>query len=104
MLMPDETGPRAVARRVLGGLGLADRQSTVRTHPKLVVCEECDAVYRRRTLAAGAVARCARCGSTLGRGHLLAVDGQLALSFGALVVFVLANVSDIVTLNLRGVH
>jgi penicillin-binding protein 1B len=34
----------------------------------------------------------------------LAVDGQLALSSGALVVFVLANVSDIVTLNLQGVH
>ena len=33
-----------------------------------------------------------------------AVDGQLALTSGALVVFVLGNVSDIVTLDLRGVH
>ena len=94
----------AVTRRVLAGLGLVDRRSAVRAHPELVACEECDAVYRRPSLSAGAVARCARCGSTLGRGHLLAVDGQLALSSGALVVFVLANVSDIVTLNLRGVH
>ena len=40
----------------------------------------------------------------LGRGHWLAVDGQLALAAGALLVFVLGNVSDIVTLDLRGVH
>jgi len=75
-----------------------------RTHPDLVVCEECDAVYGRRALAAGEVARCPRCGATLGRGHLLAVDGLLALSAAALIVFVLGNVSDIVTLDLRGVR
>ena len=94
----------AATRRVLTRLGLVDRPSAVRAHPELVACEDCDAVYRRRSLSPGAVARCPRCGSTLGRGHLLAVDGQLALSSGALVVFVLANVSDIVELNLRGVH
>ena len=95
---------RAATRRVLAGFGLVDRRSAVRAHPELVACEECDAVYMRRALLAGDIARCARCGSTLGRGHLLAIDGQLALSSGALVVFVLANVSDIVSLNLRGVH
>jgi paraquat-inducible protein A len=92
------------ARRVLAGLGLVDRQPAVRAHPELVACEECDAVYKRQPLPAGEVARCARCASVLGRGHLLAVDGQLALTSGALVVFVLGNVSDIVTLDLRGVH
>ena len=94
----------AATRRVLAGLGLIERRSAVRAHPELVACEECDAVHRRRSLEAGDVARCARCGATLDRGHLLAIDGQLALSSGALVVFVLANVSDIVDLNLRGVH
>jgi paraquat-inducible protein A len=86
------------------GLGLIERRSAVRAHPELVACEDCDTVHRRRSLEAGDVARCARCGATLDRGHLLAVDGLLALSSGALVVFVLANVSDIVKLNLRGVH
>ncbi|HWH83784.1 MAG TPA: paraquat-inducible protein A [Burkholderiaceae bacterium] len=109
MLTPDETTMRGAivqtaTRRVLAGLGLVDRGSAVRAHPELVACEGCDAVYRRRSLSAGAVARCPRCGATLGRGHRLAVDGQLALASGALVVFVLANVSDIVKLNLRGVH
>jgi len=97
---------QATARRVLAGFGLVDRRdfATAHAHPELVACEECDAVYRRRLLAAGEVERCTRCGSVLGRGHILAVDGQLALSAGALLVFVLGNVSDIVTLDLRGVH
>lgn len=93
---------RAATRRVLAGLGLVDRQSAVRAHPELIACEECDAIHVRRSLSAGAVARCARCNAVLGRGHLLAADGQLALASAALVVFVLANVSDIVTLDLRG--
>jgi paraquat-inducible protein A len=95
---------QAAARRVLAGLGLVDRRPAVHAHPELVACEECDAVYMRRTLSPGEVARCARCGAVLGRGHLLAVDGQLALASGALLVFVLANVSDIVSLDLRGVR
>jgi paraquat-inducible protein A len=94
----------AATRRVLTRLGLVDRQSAVRVHPELVVCEECDAVHMRRSLRPGDVARCTRCASVLGRGHLFAVDGQLALSSGALLVFVLANVSDIVSLDLRGVR
>jgi len=95
---------KTATRRLLAGLGLVDRQPAVRAHPELVACEECDAVYLRRPLSAGELARCARCASVLGRGHLLAVDGQLALTSGALVVFVLGNVSDIVTLDLHGVH
>lgn len=95
---------QAAARRVLAGLGLVDRRPAVQAHPELVACEECDALYRRPALSPGEVARCARCGTVLGRGPLLAVDGQLALASGALVVFVLANVSDIVSLDLRGVR
>ncbi len=97
---------QAAARRVLAGFGLVDRRDLVaaHAHPELVACEECDIVYQRRPLSAGEVARCPRCGAMLGRGHLLAVDGQLALSAAAFIVFVLGNVSDIVTLDLRGVR
>ena len=70
----------------------------------LLVCDECDAVYARESLAPGTVARCARCGALLGRGHRLTVENQLALAFAALIVFVIGNASDIVTLNLQGVH
>jgi paraquat-inducible protein A len=94
----------ATTRRLLAGLGLADRgaDATVSARPALLACEECDALYQRRRLAPGDVARCTRCGATLGRGHWLAVNGQLALASGALLVFVLGNVRDIVTLDLRG--
>ena len=102
----DPLAVQATARRLLAGFGPAGRSedATVGTRPDLVACEECDAVYSRRPLHAGEVARCPRCGSVLGRGHTLPIDGQLALAAGALVVFALANVSDIVTLDLHGVH
>ena len=70
----------------------------------LIVCDECDAVYARESLAPGMVARCARCAALLGRGHRLTVENQLALALAALIVFVIGNASDIVTLDLRGVH
>ncbi len=97
-------GLSTATRRLLVGLGLADRgaDATVSARPALLACEECDALYQRRRLAPGDVARCTRCGATLGRGHWLAVNGQLALASGALLVFVLGNVRDIVTLDLRG--
>ncbi len=97
---------QATLRHVLAGIGLIDRrdEAAAHAHPDLLACEECDAVYLRRALSAGDVARCPRCGSILGRGHALAVDGQLALASGALLVFALGNVSDIVTLDLHGVR
>ena len=74
------------------------------TYPELVVCEECDAMHAWRPLRPGDVARCTRCGAVLGRSHRLAIDGQLALALAALVVFVIGNVSPIVTLELRGLR
>jgi paraquat-inducible protein A len=59
-------------------------------------------VYPARSLASNAVLRCRRCGATLARGHALDVDGQLALTLAALVVFLIASLSPIVTLELRG--
>jgi len=68
------------------------------------VCEECDAVYPSRPLATDALLRCRRCGATLARGHGLSLDGQLALTLGALVVFLIGSLSPIVTLDLKGIH
>lgn len=70
--------------------------------PSLIVCEHCDTVYQRRRLARGEVARCSVCGAVLERHQWLGVDGQLALILSALIVFVIANVSPIVTLGLSG--
>ncbi|WP_413623984.1 MULTISPECIES: paraquat-inducible protein A [Luteibacter] len=68
----------------------------------LIVCEHCDSVYRRRSLARGEVADCVVCGAVLERHQWLGVDAQFALIFAALIVFVIANVSPIVTLGLSG--
>lgn len=98
----------AATRRLLTGYGLFDRRDDLaacaHVRPDLVVCDECDAVYKRRALASGEMARCPRCGALLGRGHALTVDGQLALAIAALLVFIMGNLSDIVTLNLAGVQ
>lgn len=76
----------------------------VAAHPALVACPHCDALHRRGTLAAGEVARCSRCAAVLERGDRLSLDGQFALALAALLVFVIANLTPIVTLDLRGVE
>ncbi|GAA0888196.1 paraquat-inducible protein A [Rhodanobacter soli] len=68
----------------------------------LLICEHCDTVYRRRTLARGDVARCARCGAELERHHAMSVNVMLALILTAMIVFVQANMWPIVTLGLSG--
>jgi paraquat-inducible protein A len=72
--------------------------------PRYLVCEECDAVYPGRAVASDALLRCRRCGATLARGHALPLDGQLALTVGALVVFLIGSLSQIVTLELKGIR
>jgi paraquat-inducible protein A len=70
----------------------------------LLICEHCDTVYRRRALARGDVARCARCEAELERHHALSVNAMLALILTAFIVFVQANMWPIVTLGLNGQH
>ena len=87
------------------GPGLPSRsQAPLVARRDLLVCHECDAVYARRALASDDVLRCRRCGATLERGHFLAIDGQLALTFAALLVFLIGSASPIVTLELRGIR
>jgi paraquat-inducible protein A len=68
--------------------------------PQLVVCDGCAAVYRRVPLHEHENARCARCGGTLDRGPGPSLQAQLALALAALVVFAIANLWPIVTLEL----
>jgi len=74
------------------------------THPELVVCDGCAAVYRRPSLSSRELAHCRRCGDMLGRGHALTLEAQLALAIAALVVFLIANLTSVVELNLRGLR
>jgi paraquat-inducible protein A len=68
----------------------------------LLICEHCDTVYRRRPLACGEVARCARCRAVLERHQRIGPDAMLALVAAVMVVFVQANVWPIITLGFNG--
>ncbi|GLQ87953.1 paraquat-inducible protein A [Dyella flagellata] len=68
----------------------------------LLICEHCDTVYRRRPLARGDVARCARCNAVLERHQRIGMNTMYALVITVMVVFVQANVWPIITLGLNG--
>lgn len=70
--------------------------------PDLIVCEECDAVYRRPSLGHCEVARCLRCDAELDRNTGRRLERLLPLTVGALVLFVIANAFPIVTIELQG--
>lgn len=95
-------------QRLLWRLGWADAPGTPRervaTYPALVVCDACDRVHRRADLVEGQQARCSRCGALLGLGHRLDPPSQLALALASLIVLVIGNLADIVTLDLSGHH
>ncbi|WP_353558162.1 paraquat-inducible protein A [Paraburkholderia terrae] len=72
--------------------------------PDLIVCHECDTVYRRPALPAGKSARCNICDATLYRASRLGVDRWLALTIAAAIVYAIANVCPIVRIGMRGQH
>ena len=80
----------------------ADRRLNTCSSDRLLICEDCDTVYRRRPLERGEVARCARCGAELDRHRGLTVNALLALILTAMIVFVQANVWPVFTLGLNG--
>jgi paraquat-inducible protein A len=80
----------------------AIEQQPAATRAPLLICEHCDTVYRRRPLARGETARCARCHAVLERHQRMGTNTMLALILTAMLVFVEANVWPIVTLGLNG--
>lgn len=69
---------------------------------RLIACHECDTLHRKVALVRGDVARCARCGGLLYRHSPSRIEHYLALVIGSLIVFILANVYPIVSLELQG--
>ena len=80
----------------------ANRRLNTRPCDALLICEDCDTVYRRHALESGEVARCARCGAELDRHRPWTVNALLALILAAMIVFVQANIWPIFTLGLNG--
>lgn len=68
----------------------------------LVVCPHCARLHQRLSLKPGAVASCVRCGTELYRESRLSLQSWLALTWGALAVFCLANYFPVAHLSMQG--
>jgi paraquat-inducible protein A len=68
----------------------------------LTACHECDLLQHETPLPLGGAAKCPRCGATLYRRNPESVDRALALTLGALALFIMANVFPIVGLSING--
>lgn len=68
--------------------------------PEVVACHTCDMLQRTIPLMPGDTALCSRCGSPLFRaGH---IERALALTFTALIVFIIASAFPIATIETQG--
>ncbi|TDN58945.1 paraquat-inducible protein A [Paraburkholderia sp. BL10I2N1] len=76
----------------------------MKTYSHLIVCNECDTVYRRPSLTPGETARCNECRATLDRASHFNVDHWLALTVAAAIVYVIANVCPVIRIGLRSQH
>jgi paraquat-inducible protein A len=71
----------------------------------LIACHECDLLQRLPPMRAGSVAYCRRCGGKLYRERSdSGTDRALALTLGALILFIIANLYPIVGLEIQGNH
>jgi paraquat-inducible protein A len=68
----------------------------------LIACHECDLLQREVPLPQGGVARCGRCDAILYRSRPESLERTLALTAGAILLFILANAFPIVGLALQG--
>jgi paraquat-inducible protein A len=70
--------------------------------PSVIACQECDLLQRETILPPGGAARCKRCGAVLYRNTPGSLDRTLALTVGAIMLFVLANAFPIVEIEVQG--
>ncbi|MTW01788.1 PqiA/YebS family transporter subunit [Duganella ginsengisoli] len=68
----------------------------------LISCHDCGVLHRRRLLAPRDKARCVRCRSVLYRGVDPDLNRIAAITMGALIVFLIAQLSPIVRLEMNG--
>ncbi|NYT66025.1 paraquat-inducible protein A [Alcaligenaceae bacterium] len=68
----------------------------------LICCPQCATVHQRVAITPGAMASCERCSYVLYRQSAVPLDGWIALTIAALIVFCIANASPIATLSIQG--
>ncbi|KAF2395251.1 MULTISPECIES: paraquat-inducible protein A [Pseudomonas] len=72
------------------------------TTDQLIICEHCDCVYEKVTLAKHQKTLCTRCGGVLQRYNGLTIEQRLALTFTALMLWVFANFYPVMSISLKG--
>lgn len=72
------------------------------TTDQLIICEHCDCVYQKVTLAKHQKTLCTRCGGVLQRYNGLSVEQRLALTLTALMLWIFANFYPIMSISLKG--
>jgi paraquat-inducible protein A len=72
------------------------------TSDQLIICEHCDCVYEKVTLAKHQKTLCTRCGGVLQRYNGLSVEQRLALTFAALMLWIFANFYPVMSISLKG--
>jgi len=72
------------------------------TTDQLIICEHCDCVYQKVTLAKHQKTLCTRCGGVLQRYNGLTVEQRLALTFTSLVLWIFANFYPVMSISLKG--
>jgi paraquat-inducible protein A len=70
----------------------------------LLACPECDALQRAVPLPRGGCAQCARCGADLQRNKPMSLDRTLAFVLSAALLFAIANVYPLMSLDAQGMQ
>src|SRR5580658_10900159 len=70
----------------------------------ILICRDCDAVYRAVPLRRGDVAVCRRCDAVLARYFSANVESGLALVCAAAIFFAIANLTPILSINVAGIE
>ena len=70
--------------------------------PRLIACPDCDLLQREPACEAACAVRCNRCGATLYRFSPRGLDNALALTLATAVLFAIANLVPIMSLEMQG--
>jgi paraquat-inducible protein A len=70
----------------------------------ILICRDCDTVYRAIPLRRGDVALCRRCEAVLARHFGADTESGLALVIAAAIFFVIANLTPVLSIEVAGVR
>jgi paraquat-inducible protein A len=68
----------------------------------LIICSECDTLQDKPVLLPGTIAQCGCCGAKLCASRAGGIDAPLALMAGSLLLYLMANLLPLLTLEIQG--